>query len=114
LHRAAPSRRRCARSPPASWSCRDRCRPRAGARAAPATGPARRSASGPLLAGLLPLLLFERLVSGVDLLVEPFEKHQLSDEIGGALVVLRGIDLPGDFFFQITFHPGNLLAQPVQ
>ena len=45
--RAARPECRCAPSRPANWSCRDRCRPRACARAAPATRPVRKSAAAP-------------------------------------------------------------------
>src|SRR5262245_38503045 len=92
---AEPSPRRCAPSRPASWWCRGRYRPRAGAGAAPATGPARRSGTAPseLLVGFFG---------------QPVEEHQLAHQGLGALKVLFGIDLLGNlplylFSFSIQF-----------
>src|SRR5260221_11215966 len=80
---AVPSLRRCAPSPPASWSCRGRCPPRAAARAAPATCPVPRSAAAPL---------GDLLVRLVDFRVHAAEEHQLRHRLVGGAVVLHFVD----------------------
>src|SRR5690606_16863793 len=91
----------------ASWSCRGRSRRQAFARAAPATGPARKSAEAPWR-------LLDGLVGRVDPFPDPAKEHELSDENGGAGVI-RGLDdRLAEGFLERPALPGKLVGQHIE